>query len=152
MGNILHPLPSNMGGVTPTEREDKMNTYKNQPNRPGQPIIIEEPWASAFQDAGMVAPNTGAPSIQALHRETGLHPSAISRIIKGETEDPRPETVEKMANGLGVSPVKVAHWIGMKWEEFSPWTPPTEADLMTIGQREIVNRLIRELTKTVRES
>ena len=114
------------------------------------PLTLEEPWASAFRKAGLVAPDSGEPSIQAMNRETKIHPSAISRIISGRTRKPRPQTVMKMAQALGVSFVEVSQWLGQTWANFEPWTPPAEANMLTPRQRDLVEAMIRELTKSNR--
>lgn len=118
------------------------------PKKFADPVVIDEPWASAFRSSGMVNPNTGEPSIQALHRESGLHPSAISRIITGRVKRPRPQTVMKMSEALSVSFVEVAKWVGQNWTEYEPWTPPATSHLMTNAQRDIVEALIREFTRS----
>lgn len=109
------------------------------------PVEVQEPWATAFKNAGLVSPVTDEPSIQALHRESDVHPSAIARILSGRTRNPRMDTIEKLAKGLGVSPIEVAGWIGKQWDEYVPWNPPAEANLMTARQRELIESLIREV-------
>lgn len=113
-----------------------------------EPIEIGEPWASAFRKAGLVSPVTDEPSIQQLSKESGVHPSAIARIISGRTRKPRAQTVIKIAKALQVDFLDVSGWIGQKWEVFEPWSPPATAHLMTGHQRDIIESLIREFTNT----
>lgn len=125
-----------------------MNSTRQASTRFSEPVEITEPWASAFRKAGLVAPNTDEPSIQALARAADVHPSAISRIIGGRTRKPRPQTIVKMAQALDVDFVTVAQWVGMPWTSHEPWTPPAEASLMTPRQRDMIETLIRELVRS----
>lgn len=126
------------------EEERELSELKTR----GDAVDITEPWASAFKTAGLVSPVTGEPSIQALHRESGVHPSAISRILSGRTKKPHPETVTKIAQALDVSFIEVSRWIGLSWSIHEEWTPPKEANLLTSPQRDLLEKLIKELTKS----
>ncbi|WP_408925902.1 helix-turn-helix domain-containing protein [Corynebacterium sp. YSMAA1_1_F7] len=110
--------------------------------------IITGVWFTAFKKAGMVDPRTGEPSLQALSRETGVHPSSLSRIVTGRTKAPRLATVQAIAKALNTDVITVAGWIGMTWASAPEvWEPPEEAALMNTRQREIVEELIRQLVK-----
>lgn len=112
------------------------------------PQVITGVWFPAFKKAGMVDPRTGEPSLQALSRETGIHPSSLSRIVTGRTKAPRLSTVQAIAGALNTDVVTVASWVGMTWANApETWEPPEEAALMTARQREIVEELIRQLVK-----
>ncbi|MFP4575740.1 MAG: NB-ARC domain-containing protein [Coleofasciculus sp.] len=47
------------------------------------------------------------PSINKLERCTGLNKGSISKILNGQTIRPGPETVQKLAQGLGIEPGKL---------------------------------------------
>lgn len=112
-----------------------------------QPIELEDPWKTALLKAGLTSPRTGDPSLQALSRETGVHPSALSRIISGKTRNPKPPTIAAIAKALDTNIVEVAQWIGLSWNDYEPWTPPEESSLMSQAQRDLVEDLIRQLTR-----
>lgn len=113
---------------------------------PDTPIFEFTPqWAKAFTDAGMVNPHTGEPSLQALSRATGLHPTTLSRIISGETTRPKQSTVIAIAQALRLDIVTVGHWIGQEWETTQPYIPPQEAMQLTRRQRRAVTELIRAM-------
>lgn len=108
-------------------------------------FVFTDDWAKAFQNAGMVNPNNGEPSLQALSRATGLHPTTISRILTGETTKPKQSTVITIAQALKLDIVTVGHWIGQEWETTEPWIPPAESSQLTRRQRRAVNELIRAM-------
>lgn len=124
-----------------------MSTTPHRNPNFAEPIEITEPWASALRDAGLVSPTTGELSLQALHRESGVHASTLSRIISGTTREPRAETLKRIADALNVDFITVAGWINQKRSEFIEWVPPTEAHLMTPREREIISQLIRSMVK-----
>lgn len=110
--------------------------------------VITGVWFPAFKKAGMVDPRTGEPSLQALSRETGIHPSSLSRIVTGRTKTPRLATVQSIAKALDTDVVTVAGWIGITWANApEAWEPPEESALMSPRQREVVEELIRQLVK-----
>lgn len=108
-------------------------------------FTFTEDWANAFKKAGMVNPNNGEPSLQALSRATGLHPTTISRIITGETTKPKQSTVITIAQALKLDIVTVGHWIGQEWETAEPFVLPEEANQLTRRQRRAITEIIRSM-------
>lgn len=130
--------------MTTSDQRDELDGIKTV----GDAVEITEPWASAFKEAGLVSPVTDEPSIQALSRESGVHPSAISRIIGGRTRKPRSSTILKISKALEREFVEVAGWVGLSWQGHQEWTPPAESALLTPRQRDLLEDFIRELVRS----
>ncbi|AEX67264.1 helix-turn-helix domain-containing protein [Corynebacterium diphtheriae] len=109
---------------------------------------VPEPWASAFRRAGFVSPVTSEPSLRALQRDTGLHPSTVGRIIRGETRRPQIATMHTLAQVLDEDISTVTKWI-REALPFKPqqWTPPEEAKLLTKAQRKSLNAMIKSMAE-----
>ncbi|MBG9259414.1 helix-turn-helix domain-containing protein [Corynebacterium belfantii] len=109
---------------------------------------VPEPWASAFRRAGFVSPVTNEPSLRALQRDTGLHPSTVGRIIRGETRRPQITTVRTLAQVLDEDVATITKWV-REALPFEPqrWSPPEEAKLLTKAQRKSLNDMIKSMAE-----
>lgn len=106
--------------------------------------IVPEPWYSALLNAGFTGPY-GDPSLRQLALAVDIHPSTVSRIMHGtNARGARAEHIEGIAKALRMDPVKVAEWAKSEWREGpGPYTPPAGTEILTLRQRETVNRVIR---------
>ncbi|QDF15457.1 helix-turn-helix DNA-binding protein [Gordonia phage Mollymur] len=105
---------------------------------------LAEPWHSALVDAGFVGPQ-GIPSVRQLAVAIDVHPSTLSRLIRGaNARQPRPELVQKVAKALKRKPQEIAEWAGEQWESgLGSYDPPEGSETLTLRQRESVDRIIR---------
>ncbi|UAK38339.1 helix-turn-helix transcriptional regulator [Gordonia bronchialis] len=107
---------------------------------------IPEPWFTALQRANLTSALSGEPAIAPLAEKAGIRASTIHNIIDGRTNPHgvRPSTVRAIADALGVKPATVQKWIGgREWGAPKGWTPPPEAELLTLRERKAVEEIIR---------
>lgn len=105
---------------------------------------LTEPWHSALLEAGFTGP-TGAPSLRRLAEAMDVHPSTVSRVIRGtNARGARPDFVRKLAEALKRKPEVVAAWAGERWEAgLEAYSPPDGSETLTLRQREAADRMIR---------
>lgn len=101
-------------------------------------------WDGALVAAGFVNPRNGDPSFNQLARAAGMPTSTVIDVSTGRTK-PRPSTIKKIADALGLDVRVVSEWVGQKRTERGPYQPPAEADLLTDRQRKAVDEIIRAI-------
>ncbi|MFF0710882.1 hypothetical protein, partial [Gordonia sputi] len=75
---------------------------------------------------------------------TTQRPTATSRNFEANARGARAEHIEGIAKALRMDPVKVAEWAKSEWREGpGPYTPPAGTEILTLRQRETVDRVIR---------
>lgn len=109
-----------------------------------QPPTIDELWDSALIGKGFVDPRTGDPSHSALAYKIGVGPSTISNMRNGSVT-PKPTTVAKVADALGIRVTELSRWIGQARALPEAYMPPVQADLLDERERKAVDELIRLL-------
>jgi len=111
--------------------------------------VIPEPWAQALRDVNAVNRKPGLPdepSLNALYDLSGVAPTTISKLIRG-VGDPKPATIEKIADALNRRPHEIAAWAGMRQTVSEPYVPPDRADWLTKRQRKAVDELILSIVE-----
>ncbi|MFC8733132.1 helix-turn-helix domain-containing protein [Luteimicrobium sp. NPDC057192] len=98
-----------------------------------------EPWHTAMEQRGIS-------SIRDLARRSGASVETVRRLVQGSRKAPRDETLRAVADALGVPLATVSKWAGIAASDTEdPYVPPTEANRLTLRQREAVDELIRLL-------
>lgn len=101
-------------------------------------------WDDALVAAGLVDPRNGKPSFNQLAQRVGISSSTVNAIVMRK-QTPRPATIKKIADALGLDVRVVSEWVGQKRTERGPYQPPAEADLLTDRQRKAVDEIIRAI-------
>jgi len=108
---------------------------------------LEEPWYSALIDAGFVDTRTGKPSQRQLAESIGVHPSTVSRAIRGSNAGSAAvDLVYALAGALHKTPTVVASWVGRSWSEgVAAYEPPAGTEVLSHHQREALNTVVRAM-------
>ncbi|ANA86410.1 transcriptional repressor [Gordonia phage OneUp] len=89
----------------------------------------------------------------ALAKEAGLHTTTVVRLITGKA-DPRlveRQTLERVAEALGISVKRVLDWLGETWDAAQPpYEPPVGSEVLTSRQRKAIDELIRTFISDVK--
>ena len=103
----------------------------------------DELWDAALVKAGFIDKRDGeTPSHRALAEAIGIGTSTITNIRAGNA-NPKPATVTKIAKALNVDVRELSRWIGQSREVVTPYTPPSEADLLDQRERDALDEIIR---------
>ncbi|EGD54785.1 helix-turn-helix domain-containing protein [Gordonia neofelifaecis] len=120
--------------------------------------ILPEPWNSALVEAGFVD-SYGAASLQPLADEVSVHPSTLSRAIRGLNVRPSGAVVKSLSNALGLPMSTIAEWISAAYSEEglgAPYLAPRGSETLTQIQRNsvtsIINAFIDQNARTRRPS
>lgn len=98
-----------------------------------------EPWFTAMEQRGIS-------SIRDLSRKSGVAVETVRRLVQGSRKAPRDETLRAVAGALGLPLATISAWAGAAASDIErPYTPPAEANRLTLRQREAVDELIRLL-------
>lgn len=100
---------------------------------------LPEPWQTWMRRAGLHSIRQLALAAQINHR-------TVSRAINS-TAIPTDETVEALANTLGVPAADVYRATRIEASVGTPWTPPAESARMTHRQRRAADELIRAMVE-----
>lgn len=100
---------------------------------------IPDPWKTSMEQKGIS-------SIRDLARRSGVSVETVRRLVQGSRKAPKDETVRAVADALGQPLSTVAAWTGSVASDVDePYVPPTEANRLTLRQREAVDEMIRLL-------
>lgn len=106
------------------------------------------PWVKPMEQRGFT--HRGKPSASALAADAGLSTETVRRMMHG-MGTPEQVNVNKVADTLGVSRIRVNRWIGIAREVEESYEPPADADLMSYEQRLAVSRIIQLYVDAQRE-
>lgn len=99
-------------------------------------------WDAALRSRNFIDARNGEPSLRALAAAIGVNASTISNMRTG-TATPKPSTVQKVADALGLPVTEVSRWVGQARTVKNPYMPPVEADLLDARERKAVDEVIR---------
>jgi len=100
-----------------------------------------EPWFTAMEQRGIS-------SIRDLSRKSGVAVETVRRLVQGSRKAPRDETLRAVAGALGLPLATISAWAGAVTSDTEePYSPPAEANRLTLRQREAVDELIRLLAQ-----
>lgn len=114
---------------------------------------VPEDWWDLLGRADMTDPRSGAPSMSALSRHSGVHPSTISAMMYGDRKTSG-ATVDRVVDAIAErSPrrdpreirARVYDLVGRALGVPVPFEPHPDANLLTLQERNAVNELIRLL-------
>ncbi len=106
---------------------------------------VPEPWATAMMRRGAVT-RDGRASYRRLAELSGVAPETIRRLAlgKGTTSE---DTLAAVAKTLEEDVTTVAAWAGKARAVARPYSPPSEANLLTARQRRALDELIRAMAE-----
>jgi transcriptional regulator with XRE-family HTH domain len=82
-----------------------------------------------------------------LALRANLSVETVRRTVFGMAR-PEVETLDALADALGVSSVIVSSWVDVIRMTDKPWTPPAEAGLLTPKMRAALDQLIRAMAES----
>ncbi|WP_037160990.1 helix-turn-helix domain-containing protein [Rhodococcoides fascians] len=103
---------------------------------------IDDLWDAALRSRNFIDGRNGEPSLRALAAAIGINASTISNMRSG-TVTPKPSTVQKVADALGLPVTEVSRWVGQARTVKNAYMPPVEADLLDDRERKAVDEIIR---------
>lgn len=94
--------------------------------------------------AGLVDKRNGRPSMSRLAEAADTHASTISAMMSGSRQT-SPDIVERVAKALGMESqlAEVFAWVGRVRQVEAAFVPHPDAELLTSGERSVINELIR---------
>lgn len=99
---------------------------------------IPQPWMDLMTPRGLT-------SIRRLAERAGLSHTAVNDVVHGDAKKPAHETLAGIADALDVPLADVYELAGRSEPRAAAWTPPAEANLLTIRQRRAIEDLIRSI-------
>lgn len=106
---------------------------------------VPEPWASAMTAKDFT--HGQRPSIRALSRAAGIGSAETVRQMIYGVRAPDPDTVERVASALGISPVEVSRWVQQERSTRKPFRLPAEVVFLTEPEQDAVSTLIKAIAK-----
>lgn len=85
-------------------------------------------------------------SMRQLAERSGMSVETVRKMVYGERV-PEDETVNAVADALGVDRVTVAAWAQQTRTVTEPWSPPAESDRLSQGERAALDQLIRAIVQ-----
>lgn len=107
---------------------------------------IPEPWSSALVAARLTDPRYAddRPSLSRLAEVAGIHPTTVSRMVKG-SHRANPANVALVAAALGRNVVEVSEWVRQARTVREPYQVPSEVNLLTDREQSAISELIRSI-------
>lgn len=90
-------------------------------------------------------------SNRALAEKAGVSRETINRYVRGIHGDVQDETLQALANALGVPIQKLRSAAGVPAGEPKAWEPPSEVNLLNLRERDVIERMIRVLAAAKRK-
>ncbi|MFP7697144.1 hypothetical protein [Trueperella sp. LYQ143] len=101
---------------------------------------MPEPWGTWAEKAGLK-------SYRDIGNKVGLNHNTVRLTFLGKTKTPTAETIAGLAKALRRSEEEITHALGMESRSVRSYTPPPEAQLLDIRERNLVDELIRVLVR-----
>ena len=87
----------------------------------------------------------GVRSVRQLAMRAGVSHVTVNRLVFGDPFWAQEETLQAVADALGVPFDTVYQLAGRRVKGAEPWTPPAEAARLTLEQRKVLDQLIRTM-------
>lgn len=87
----------------------------------------------------------GIASVRKLAERAGLSHTPVVGIVYGDAVNPTEETLAKLARALDIPLADIYWMVGRPVPHVEHWTPPAEANRMTLRQRAAIEELIRTI-------
>ncbi|MDO5758977.1 MAG: helix-turn-helix domain-containing protein [Rhodobacterales bacterium] len=88
-------------------------------------------------------------SINQLARKSGVSVETARRVVQGTRKNPSERTLRKIARALGVPASEVGRWAGKPLDaREAPYTPPREASMLNLRERNAIDEIIRILVES----
>lgn len=84
-------------------------------------------------------------SVRALAMKAGLSHVTVNRMVFGDPFIATEESIQAVADALGVDYSTVYGLVGRSVKHAEPWTPPASAARLTMAQREVLDQLINTM-------
>lgn len=85
-------------------------------------------------------------SMRQLAERSGMSVETVRMMVYGERV-PEDETVNAVADALGVNRITVAGWAKQTRTVAEPWYPPAESDRLSQSERAALDQLIRAIVE-----
>lgn len=87
----------------------------------------------------------GLSSVRQLAMRAGVSHVTVNRLVFGDPFFATEETIQSVADALGVPYSTVYQLAGRRVKDAEPWSPPAEAARLTLEQRKVLDQLIRTM-------